>query len=115
MQNQELEAEPGNGQGGWLKVKTDTFAGFVNGSYLSDKKVEVVAEEKVEIVDAENSDQPVENKKASQPAKEETNTQNDAEKLTSIDGNNQLILVTSNGYSTSTANVQTFERNSDGD
>lgn len=39
---------------------------------------------------------------------------NDADKLKTVGANNQLILVTTKGYGTSKAQIQTFERNSKG-
>lgn len=66
--------------------------------------------------DKPKEEKPKENKaKEEKPAKDNAHTNKTvADQLTGIGGNNQLILVTTKGYSTSHAKIRTFERKSDG-
>ncbi|GGM39993.1 hypothetical protein GCM10011351_27690 [Paraliobacillus quinghaiensis] len=134
VQNQKVEAEKGNGQNGWLQVKTGDFIGFVNGKYLDAKRAKTLEnkEQKVAVIknkQKEGSDieelteekasndnnSEVKNETKFEKPKEEKKPQSDADKLQTVDSNNQLILVTANGFNTSSAKIQTFERNSDGE
>ncbi|RKQ35498.1 SH3 domain-containing protein [Oceanobacillus halophilus] len=124
--NDEIDAAEESHSNGWVQISTNNLKGYVNAKYLSTEKSVVKKpaptkekkeedSEKKEIVSKEtNKENKKEEKKDSTSEQKETPPKNDAEKLTTVDGNNQLILVTTNGYGTSSAKVQTFERDSSG-
>lgn len=133
--NQSLSLKGGESTNGWVQVSTDSLSGYVNINYLADEKVifQATKNNKSEVsnqdsnsntnkkIASKSTEKKVSNEKkdepkAEKPKKEETKPapKNDADKLTSVAGNNQLILVTSNGYGTSSATIQTFERDSTG-
>lgn len=129
--NQEVKAAIQNKQVEWLKITTDEISGYVNGKYLSNKKVPDQSQESTRDTTSDTKDtnkqtksnatttkptNSTEQKEESKvPVKQEQSPpKNDAEKLKNIGQNNQLILVTTNGYGTSSAKIQTFERNADG-
>ncbi|HLS09223.1 SH3 domain-containing protein [Lentibacillus sp.] len=115
--NQSVDASAVPEENGWVKIAGDNLSGYVNGKYLSDDKVEVR-----QVNASEDSSQSTDSKetnsgKSKKSDKNENTKQperNDADKLNTVDGNNQLILVTTNGYGTNRARVQTFERNGNG-
>ncbi|WP_226038090.1 SH3 domain-containing protein [Aquibacillus saliphilus] len=117
--NQAIEAVEGSSPTEWVEVQTEKFTGFVNGKYLSDKKIELksssekAASKNKKTTDNESKekDESESTEKTDPPAKPKTN---DADKLKTVSKNNQLILVTSNDYGTSSAKIQTFERNASG-
>ncbi|APC49421.1 SH3 domain-containing protein [Virgibacillus halodenitrificans] len=130
MLNEEIQAADTNLDNGWVKVKTKSGNGYVNSKYLSSEKKVITAtaqktKEKTTEKSANNKntqtqkqankpkEQASSDKKQEKPVK--TPPKNDAEKLSSVGNNNQLILVTTNGYGTSSAKVQTFERGSSGE
>ncbi|WP_060680856.1 SH3 domain-containing protein [Virgibacillus halodenitrificans] len=130
MLNEEIQAADTNLDNGWIKVKTKSGNGYVNSKYLSsEKKVITATAQKVKKKTTEKSannkntqtqkqankpkEQASSDKKQEKPVK--ATPKNDAEKLSSVGNNNQLILVTTNGYGTSSAKVQTFERGSSGE
>lgn len=76
-------------KGDWSKVEVKKKNGWVSSKYLTSKK-------------------PV----ASKPVPKNNNL---AANLKTVDGNNQLILVTSNGFNTSSADIRTFEKNAKGE
>ncbi|MGP4105462.1 SH3 domain-containing protein [Virgibacillus sp. L01] len=102
----------------WVKVSSDNLSGYVNGKYLSDKKVTPVSSSSKTSGESPSEDQKSSksNKKKKGTGKTQTPppSKNDADKLNTIDANNQLILVTSKGYGTSSVHIQTFERKTDG-
>ncbi|WP_010647398.1 SH3 domain-containing protein [Oceanobacillus massiliensis] len=124
--NEEIEAADQATDGGWVQIKTDTLTGFVNSKYIDDEKIvgqEVIASTQPESNKSNSNAGEKEEENQIKPAKDEkketepsppAGEQNDAQKLKSIGGNNQLILVTANGYSTSSARIQTFERTTEG-
>jgi len=69
----------------WSKVETKGITGWVSSKYLTDKKLPAPAKDK-----------------------------NLAAGLKTVENNNQLILVTSNGGKTSKADIRTYERNKAG-
>ncbi|MYL59766.1 SH3 domain-containing protein, partial [Virgibacillus halodenitrificans] len=130
MLNEEIQAADTNLDNGWVKVKTKSGNGYVNSKYLSsEKKIITAAAQKTKEKTTEKSannkntqkqkqankpkEQASSDKKQEKPVK--ATPKNDAEKLSSVGNNNQLILVTTNGYGTSSAKVQTFERGSSGE
>ncbi|MBU9714025.1 SH3 domain-containing protein [Evansella tamaricis] len=118
--NEKVEAELENPTNGWVKVTSEKVTGFVNKTYLSDKETEVITSnntsEKKEESTKKSSTPKEENKSSSDssPPKEKSPEKNAADKLTTVSGNNQVIIVTTSGYSTSSAMIETFERNSNG-
>ncbi len=102
----------------WVKVSSDNLSGYVNGKYLSDKKVTPVSSSSKTSGESHSDDQKSSkfNKKKKGTGKTQTPppSKNDADKLNTIDANNQLILVTSKGYGTSSVHIQTFERKTNG-
>ncbi|XQY91621.1 SH3 domain-containing protein [Metabacillus sp. HB246100] len=125
--NQAVQAVIENEKEAWLKITTDKISGYVNGKYLSEKKLpeteqvesapskQIAEQNAIKKASSESSAKKEQPKKVTLPEKQEnTAPKNDAEKLTSIDSNHQLILVTTNGYGTSSAKIQTFERNTEG-
>ncbi len=86
----------------WSKVNVNGKSGWLSSKYLSDKKPVVATKEEKK----EESSQTTTKKPA--------NPKNDADKLKTVSGNRQLILVTANGYSTSNATIQTFEKDGSG-
>lgn len=122
-ENQKVEAENGEGIDGWVQVKTDKVTGYVNRSYLSEepKVAAVVANtaknEKAESGQGSSKESnQVANvaEQTKQPESESSKPINDAARLSTVDSNNQLILVTADGYNTSRVRVQTFDRNANG-
>lgn len=119
--NQSLKVVNGDTTNGWVKVSTKALSGYVNVKYLSDEKIIVQVKDKSDNSSKEKKSRDIvvkdkaTSKKTDKSKTAETATvKNDADKLTTIDANNQLILVTSNGYGTSSATIQTFERNAAG-
>lgn len=96
--------------GTWSKVTINNQTGWVSSKYLSDTKP---------VVEASTPPSTASNQKVaaaaspSQPATQPTNN-NAADGLKTVGSNSQLILVTTNGYNTSKATIQTFERDSNG-
>lgn len=90
----------------WSKVNVNGKTGWVSSKYLSDSKPVV------KTVEAPKQSTTT----SSTPSDTAPNTapQNDADKLKSISGNSQLILVTANGTSTRNATIQTFEKDGNG-
>lgn len=90
----------------WSKVNVNGKTGWVSSKYLSDSKPVV------KTVEAPKQSTTT----SSTPSNTAPNTapQNDADKLKSISGNSQLILVTANGTSTRNATIQTFEKDGNG-
>ncbi|MEC5424988.1 SH3 domain-containing protein [Virgibacillus sp. C22-A2] len=121
--NQTIEAENTNTDNGWVKIRVNDIAGYVNSKYLSDDKTIIEtsntssSETKKKTMETENKEKESTNKTSTTEDKDNNPqpiVKNDADKLHSVDGNNQLILVTSNGYGTSRATIQTFERDGSG-
>lgn len=133
--NQVVKAVIQNDQEDWMKITAGEISGYVNGKYLSNKIVPEQEQEpskdssdtkdannqnksnktNVTTSKSTNNTETKEKEESKAPVKtEQTSPENDAEKLKNVDQNNQLILVTTNGYGTSSAKVQTFERNADG-
>ncbi|WP_067727200.1 L,D-transpeptidase family protein [Oceanobacillus damuensis] len=131
--NEEVQAADSTVDG-WIQIKAGKLSGYVNDKYLDDEKTAVQYEAaSTSSIESKQTDEIIadtyekENKKSeetpenNQEEKTETVTAetgaiptNDVDKLKSIDGNNQLILVTADGYNTSSARVRTFERNTEG-
>ncbi|RTR31948.1 hypothetical protein EKG37_10645 [Robertmurraya yapensis] len=90
----------------WSKVNVNGKTGWVSSKYLS------VSKPVVKSVEAPKQSTTT----SSTPSNTAPNTapQNDADKLKSISGNSQLILVTANGTSTRNATIQTFEKDGNG-
>lgn len=98
--------------GSWSKIKMNDKTGWVSSKYLSDTKP-IVQNPAPKKEPMSTSDKPV----ASAPNSESTKpvaSGNAADKLKTISGNRQLILVTTNGYNTSKATIQTFEKDTNG-
>lgn len=95
--------------GAWSKVTFNNQTGWVSSKYLSDAKPEVAASTPPPTA----SNQKVAAASPSQPATQLANN-NAADGLKTVGSNSQLILVTTNGYNTSKATIQTFERDSSG-
>lgn len=133
--NETIEAAAGNSTNGWVKINDDDLQGYVNENYLSVEKIKVVSttakngestnktngsEQKKDKEDTakqnDSTQQDDTNQKSDTNTKKqkETAPKNDAQQLNTVGANNQLILVTTKGYGTSTATVQTFERNTEG-
>ncbi|MFC4023756.1 L,D-transpeptidase family protein [Oceanobacillus longus] len=127
--NQAIQASDSTTEDGWVQMKANNISGYVNAKYVSDQKVAVQKVAKpASTVPEQNSTQNAdtnakETKQENSKKQDEKETQktenpapkqNDADKLKTIDGNNQLILVTANGYGTSSARVQTYERTAEG-
>ncbi|MGJ9457532.1 L,D-transpeptidase family protein [Oceanobacillus sp. CF4.6] len=129
--NQAIQASDSATEDGWVQMKTNNISGYVNTKYLSDQKVAVQKVAKAASTESEqnstqnadtNAKETKQETSEKQDGKEEETQktenpvpkQNDADKLKTIDGNNQLILVTSDGYGTSSARVQTYERTAEG-
>lgn len=142
--NQSVKAEDHETENGWVKISTNDVSGYVNANYLSNDKVIVQADSSnktpaksettqngkakkdiknqnsntAEDIKPEKKKEKAEIKESKTKEKEskteDKTAKNDADKLKSIDANNQLILVTSNDYGTSSATIQTFERDSSG-
>ncbi|WP_246206624.1 SH3 domain-containing protein [Virgibacillus ihumii] len=136
--NETIKVAMENTINGWVKVNGTNIQGYVNGNYLSGEKTKVVSnaprdsntnnhDEENNGTQSEDSNQQKDSTQKDtniQKERDRTNNNsnepkptvpnNDAQKLNTIDANNQLILVTTNGYGTSSATVQTFERNSQG-
>lgn len=91
----------------WSKVTVNGKTGWVSSKYLSDSKPVV---KKVEAPKESTTSTPSTPSTSAPTAA----PQNDADKLTTISGNRQLILVTANGYSSRRATIQTFEKDSSG-
>lgn len=92
------------GQSGtWSKIKYGNGNGWVSSNFLADSKPSTKKP---------STEKPSSNKKPE--AKPDSKPGNVADGLKTIDSNRQLILVTSNGYGTSSAKIQTFEKNSNG-
>ncbi|WP_010677649.1 SH3 domain-containing protein [Bacillus timonensis] len=87
----------------WSKVKMNEKTGWVYSKYLSDTKP--VVENNVNSVTTVPTPTTV--------TKPETNG-NIADKLKTVAGNQQIILVTTNGYNTNRASIQAFEKNATG-
>ncbi len=90
----------------WSKVSVDGKTGWVSSKYLSDSKPVV---KKVEA-----PKEPTSPPSTPSPSAPKVAPQNDADKLKTVSGNRQLILVTANGYSSRNATIQTFEKDSSG-
>lgn len=122
--NQEVTAYEVSGD--WSKIKTNTTDGWVSTKYLTTTKPDVKetvvqkAEEPKE--DRQVKEDTTEKKQTTQnsaPESKEENKQSEAnlnvaDQLKTVDGNRQLILVTANGYNTSKATIQTFEKDDSG-
>ncbi|RLQ94660.1 hypothetical protein D9X91_13355 [Falsibacillus albus] len=93
--------------GSWSRVKVNDQSGWVATKYLSDKKPVV------QTVNPPSTKKTNSSTAASTPKKPTANT-NVADGLTTIAGNRQLILVTTNGSNTSRATIRTFEKGSEG-
>lgn len=101
-------------QGGWTKVQVGEQTGWVSTNYLSESQPKVTVEKPEEQKEKSSSDQKEnESEKESEPEEQPTN-QTLADQLSTVDNNDQLILVTTNGYSTNQATIRTFVRDSNG-
>ncbi|SHM53409.1 SH3 domain-containing protein [Gracilibacillus kekensis] len=118
-ENQKIAAETGTGQDGWVQIKTKDTVAYVNKSYLKDipikKETVPVANESKNSTDKSTVTETKKETKSKEPVKKKPKTpSNDAMMLSTVDQNNQLILVTSKGYNSIHAKIQTFERDSNG-
>ncbi|MFD2630425.1 SH3 domain-containing protein [Oceanobacillus kapialis] len=86
----------------WGKVKVNGKTGWLSRNYLSDKKPVVAKKEG-------KQEEPKQT-----PVEETPTPKNDADKLTTVSGNNQLILVTTDSYGSTSATIQTFEKDGSG-
>ncbi|TKC16188.1 SH3 domain-containing protein [Robertmurraya kyonggiensis] len=86
----------------WSKASVNGKTGWLSSKYLSDTKPVV------KTVEAPKQSTTTSNTPAPSAP------QNDADKLKSISGNRQLILVTTNGTSSRNATIQTFEKDGNG-
>ncbi len=94
---------------GWSKIEVNNKTGWVSSKYLSTKKPVVSASDshkKTSTSDSKNPTTPAQSAPAS--------SGNVADQLKTVDANHQLILVTTNGSSTSSATIRTFEKDSKG-
>lgn len=94
---------------GWSKVKVNNKTGWVSSKYLSTKKPVVTESTSPKETSTSDSKKPT-TPTQSTPA----SSGNVADQLKTIDANQQLILVTTNGSSTSSATIRTFEKDSKG-
>ncbi|MDY0409144.1 SH3 domain-containing protein [Virgibacillus soli] len=78
-------------KGAWSKVKLSKKTGWVSSKYLTTKKP-----------------------KSTKKKKSTTSKKNIADQLKKVGKNKQLILVTSKHYNSTTADIQTFEKNAKG-
>ncbi|MFB9974403.1 SH3 domain-containing protein [Allobacillus sp. SKP2-8] len=103
-------------QGSWSKIQFGEQSGWVSSNYLAETKPKMTAEkpkkEKKQSSKKENNEENQTDEKTESKQKPTNNTL--ADQLSTIDNNDQLILVTSNGYSTNRATIETFERGGDG-
>ncbi|WP_058308409.1 SH3 domain-containing protein [Gracilibacillus massiliensis] len=118
VENQKITAEIGNGQEGWVQVKTNDTIAYVNNSYLKDnpikKETQTVAKKSTKTTTNKEKETKKETKTNKKEKQESKPVSNDAMKLSTVGQNNQLILVTSAGYNSIHAKIQTFERDSNG-
>lgn len=94
---------------GWSKVKVNNKTGWISSKYLSTKKPVVTESTSPKETSTSDSKKPT-TPTQSTPA----SSGNVADQLKTIDANQQLILVTTNGSSTSSATIRTFEKDSKG-
>lgn len=94
---------------GWSKIEVNNKTGWVSSKYLSTKKTVVSAS------DSHKKTSTSDSKKPTTPAHSTpASSGNVADQLKTVDANHQLILVTTNGSSTSSATIRTFEKDSKG-
>lgn len=94
---------------GWSKIKVNNKTGWVSSKYLSTKKTVVSesnSQKNTSTSDSKKPTTPIQSTPAS--------SGNVADQLKTVDANHQLILVTTNGSSTSSATIRTFEKDSKG-
>ncbi|HET7627299.1 MAG TPA: SH3 domain-containing protein [Bacillales bacterium] len=100
--------------GSWSKVKVNEDTGWVSSRYLANTKPEIEkAVGKINPAPASDEKSAPATAPAA-PAKKQTANRNAADRLHSVDGNRQLILVTTNGSHTSQAKIRTFEKDAKG-
>ncbi|WP_019153922.1 SH3 domain-containing protein [Robertmurraya massiliosenegalensis] len=123
--NEEVKASSEVSKDGWVKISFKNSTGYVNSKYLADQQVVVKEEIKEEkVVSTTNNTSEKKEPAATQTERKKpaataptvpAKPKNDAMNLKTVGSNNQLILVTTSGYGTNSAKIQTFERNSNGD
>lgn len=97
--------------GSWNKVKTGGHTGWVSGHYLS--KTKPVVKQTAPLHKSNSSSDKKTNSESSKTSTSSTSG-NTADQLKTVGGNQQLILVTTNGYASSRATIQTYEKDTAG-
>lgn len=107
----------GKADNGWYEINYKDKTGYVSGNYLSAEK-QVVKEPPTKTEVSQNKTPAKKETKAKEPERKEApkaeSNKNVIEKMNSLGNSEQVILVTTKGYNTSTGRVRTFEKQSDG-
>lgn len=106
----------GKTENGWYQFNHDGKVAYVSGNYLSTEKQEVKAEasgnKQTKTENNKKSKSTEKNKKGNN--KKSSDNKNVVDSMKNLGNSKQVILVTTKGYNTSTGQIRTFEKDSNG-